>query len=284
LCVNYIGGCYGSTGPSSKSPKTGKPYGFDFPRISLSDIVDSQIQLLNHLGISKLRAVIGGSIGGLMCLNLATRYPDRVQIVIPIASGLEVTALQRIQTFEQIYAIESDSNFNKGNYYDGSRPDKALALARMISHKTFISLQTLQYRARSEIKQSPEHLLWYDLTSSLESYMLHQGTKFVQRFDANTYLRIADAWQRFNLLEDLGVKNMVEAFKPCRHQKFLIFSVSSDVCFYPEEQEEMVKVLKKAGVENMRITVHSDKGHDSFLIEPELYTPHLVYALNGNSL
>ena len=282
LCINYLGGCYGSTGPASTNPKTGKPHGSAFPRISISDIVDAQMKLVDHFRIPRLHAVVGGSIGGLMCLNLATRYPDRARTIIPIASGLGVTSLQRILTFEQICAIECDPNFRGGDYYNSKkRPERGLALARMISHKTFISLQTLQHRARTEIAQPAEGLAWYQLTSSLESYMLHQGNKFVQRFDANTYLRIAEAWQRFSLTDGLGVKKPEEAFAPCKHQQYLIFSVNSDVCFYPDEQEEMELVLKKAGVPNMRITVHSDKGHDSFLIEPDLYTPHLVYALQG---
>lgn len=282
ICANYIGGCYGSTGPSSISPKTKKPYGSSFPRITMSDIVDSQIRLLDHLKIKKLHAVIGGSIGGLLCLTLATRYPDRVSIVIPIASGLEISTLQRIHTFEQIYAIESDPHFRKGNYYNGTPPDNGLALARMISHKTFISLKTLQQRARSEITQSNKNeFSWYQLTSPLESYMLHQGRKFVQRFDANTYLRIADCWQRFDLLEGTGEKKLSDLFSRCQHQQFLIFSISSDVCFYPDEQNAMASVLKRTNVPHVHITVHSDKGHDSFLLEPELYTPHLVYALEG---
>ncbi|MFZ5807081.1 MAG: homoserine O-acetyltransferase MetX [Verrucomicrobiota bacterium] len=282
ICANYIGGCYGSTGPSSIAPKTKKPYGSLFPRIAISDIVDSQIRLLDHLKIQKLHAVIGGSIGGLMCVNLAVRHPERVSLVIPIASGLETTKLQRIHTFEQIYAIECDPNFCGGDYYDGEKPNLGLAHARMISHKTFISLKALQQRARTEVVQPCEsEFSWYQLTSPLESYMLHQGRKFVQRFDANTYLRIADCWQRFNLLEGTGEKKLEDLFMRCRHQQFLIFSISSDVCFYTDEQAKMEAVLKRAGISPMHITVHSDKGHDSFLLEPELYTPHLVYALEG---
>ena len=109
--------------------------------------------------------------------------------------------------------------------------------------------------------------------------MLHQGTKFVERFDANSYLRITDAWQQFDLVAEAGGEDLNELFSRCRHQRYLVFSIDSDVCFYPEEQEEMVGVLKKAGVQSMRITVHSEKGHDSFLIEPELFTPHLVHTL-----
>lgn len=282
ICANYLGGCYGSTGPASINLKTKKPHGSSFPRVSFGDMVDAQVKLLDHLKISKLHAVIGGSSGGMMCLSFATRYPERVGIVVPIATALKTSTLQRIHNFEQIYAIECDPNFKGGDYYGGRAPDKGLAHARMISHKTFISLQDLQDRARAEvIEPLVKEFSWYRLNNSVESYMLHQGRKFVQRFDANTYLRIADAWQSFDLLKETGEKNFVDLFTRCRHQQYLLFSINSDVCFYPEEQEEMEEILEEAGVDCMRITVHSDKGHDSFLLEPELYTPHLVYALNG---
>ena len=279
ICVNYLGGCYGSTGPSSINAETGRPYGSSFPRITLSDIVDSQVRLLDELDIERLHAVIGASLGGMMCFSLATRYPDRVGIVVPIASSLDVTPLQLIHNFEQIYAIEQDPNFRGGDYYDCQPPNHGLALARMISHKTFVSLRMMEDRARVEVARAEENFPWYPISSPIESYMLHQGTKFVERFDANTYLRITDAWQRFDLVAEAGGEDLNALFLRCRNQRYLIFSIESDVCFYPEEQEEMAGVLKKAGVPSMRITVHSEKGHDSFLIEPELFTPHLVHTL-----
>ncbi len=281
VCANYLGGCYGSTGPGSPNPATGRPYGGAFPRISIADIVDSQMRLLDHLGIQKLHAAIGASVGGMMCLSLATRYPDRVAIVIPVASGIEVTPLQRILNFEQVQAIEEDTHFRGGDFYDGERPDAGLALARMISHKTFISLSALEMRARSEIVRKQDNLQWYQITSPVESYMLHQGKKFVKRFDANTFLRILDAWQRFDLVAEGGADDLPTLLARCRGQKYLVFSIDSDVSFYPEQQQEMVNALRRGGVEDcMRITVHSDKGHDSFLLEPHLFAPHLDYCLN----
>ena len=281
VCANYLGGCYGSTGPASINPESGKPYGSAFPQVSLSDIVDSQMRLLDMLEVRTLHAVLGGSIGGMLSLDLAARYPDSVHNVVPIASGSRTPPLQRIHNFEQIYAIESDPNFSGGDYYGGARPDKGLALARMISHKTFISLQTLEMRARQEVKQPEGHLEYYQLRHTIESYMLHQGNKFVERFDANSYLRIVDAWQGYDLAEAAGVKTVAEALAPCVKQRFLIFSIDSDVCYYPEQQAEVVRALTAAGITNMHITVHSAKGHDSFLLEPELFTPHLVFTLNA---
>jgi homoserine O-acetyltransferase len=195
ICINYLGGCYGSTGPASINPDTGRPWGHDFPVLRMCDIVDSQIRFLDHLGVRKLHAVIGASLGGFLCLSLATRYPDRVAQVIPIGTGLETNILQRIMNFEQATAIEADPNFKGGDYYGGGRPDIGLSLARRIAHKTFISLEALTERAREEVVSDAPPFGWYAMNSSVESYMLHQGKKFVRRFDANTYLRILDAWQ-----------------------------------------------------------------------------------------
>jgi homoserine O-acetyltransferase len=281
ICVNYLGGCYGTTGPASSNPETGKPYGNSFPRVSAADIVDSQVRLLDHLGVDVLHATVGASLGGMLCTCLATRHPNRVARVMAIASGLSTSPLQRLLNFEQICAIENDANFKGGDYYEGKRPNKGMALARMICHKTFLSLDTMKERARMEIRHDQEGAFeWYEVSRALESYMHYQGAKFVRRFDANTYLRLMDAWQHFNLFKDADVTTTEALFKVCQKQSFLLFTIDSDVCFYPSQQTMLQNALKKADVPTMRITVHSEKGHDSFLLEPELYTPHLAYALN----
>lgn len=279
ICANFIGGCYGSTGPCSINPETGKPYGSSFPMFRINDIVDSQVLLLDHLGIDVLHAVIGPSIGGMCTLNFATRHPNRVRHVMPMSSGLTVTTLQRVQNFEQIFAIEEDRNFNGGDYYDSEPPNQGLALARMIAHKTYISLHTLERRARGEIIRREPELHSYELSSAVESYMIHQGQKFVERFDANTYLRLVAAWQNYDLLHDAGARTYKELFHRCKHQRVLVFSIDSDVCYYPDEQVEMVARIKEAGVVCQHITAHSDKGHDSFLLEPDLFAPQIDYHL-----
>ena len=275
ICANYLGGCYGSTGPASMNPETGKHHGAEFPRVSLVDIVRSQMALLDRLGIQKLHACVGASLGGLLSLLLATRFPDRVDIVVPFATGAEITPLQRLLNFEQIFAIESDPMFKGGGYSLNEPPNTGLAVARMIGHKTFVSLDAMQERANTEIIQRTDELPWYRLTNTLESYMLHQAQKFVTRFDANTYLRILNAWQNFNLLEGMPQMEISGLFKRCRKHRILVFTIDSDVCFYPDEQNHLVKLLKSADVDVTRITVHSDKGHDSFLLEPLLYQPYL---------
>jgi homoserine O-acetyltransferase/O-succinyltransferase len=238
------------------------------------------MKLLDHLGVTKLHAVVGASIGGYLCLLAATRYPDRVRIVVPIGTGVGTTTYQRIINFEQVTAIEADPNFRGGDYYDGSRPDLGLALARRIAHKTFISLDALRVRARKELVSQKPPYGWYEMNHPVESYMLHQGEKFVRRFDANTYLRILDAWQWFDLVTEAGATDFRDLFQRCRGQEFLVFSIDSDLSFDPQEQAKLVQLLKGARVPVMWITVHSDKGHDAFLLEPRLFAPHIQQLLN----
>ncbi|MCP5524847.1 MAG: homoserine O-acetyltransferase [Verrucomicrobiales bacterium] len=279
VCVNYLGGCYGSTGPASINPDTGRPWGSSFPVLRMSDIVDSQMRLLDHLGVRQLRAVIGASIGGYLSILTAARYPDRVRVVIPIGTGAETTIYQRIINFEQITAIEADPHFKGGEYYDGPAPSVGLALARRIAHKTFVSLDDLRERARGEVvSHKPPHG-WYEMNHPVESYMLHQGNKFTSRFDANTYLRIVDAWQWFDVVRESDAEDCHAVYARCRDQEWLVFSIDSDLSFPPEEQQKLVKRLKHAHVPVMWLTVHSDKGHDSFLLEPRLFAPHINQAL-----
>lgn len=282
ISANYLGGCYGTTGPHSINPKTGKPYGKSFPHLRVADQADMLARLVVALGIEQLHAVVGPSVGGLISLSFATRYPAMVRTVIPVASGFKTTVLNRLILFEQILAIENDRNFNGGDYYERDRPDYGLALARMISHKTFVHLDAIERRARQDVRQDKEALTWYQVRDTFQSYMLHQGKKFVKRFDANTYLRIIDMWSRYDAVAEADAQSVAELFAPCKKHghRFLVFSIDSDFCFYPEEQAELVGHLESEGVDCMHITVHSDKGHDSFLLEPHLFAPHISYALS----
>lgn len=279
ICANFFGGCYGSTGPSSINPETGKPYGGSFPHIHFSDIVDSQLPLLDHFGIEKLHAVIGSSLGGILTLNLATRYPQRVTNVISIACGLRASMLSRAHNLEQILAIENDPNFNDGDYYDGEPPRRGLALARMISHKTFVSLHVIEERTQNRFEQEHDEFSWYKIRSPLESFLLHQGRKLVQRFDANSYIQLIAAWSGYDILLDAGAKDYTELLSRCRHQKHLVVSIDDDVCFYPDEQEEIRDRFQENNVPFTYLSIHSDKGHDSFLLEPDVYASAIQCAL-----
>lgn len=281
ICPNYLGGCYGSTGPAFINPETGRPWGSSFPSVSAADQVNVFALLLDSLGIDTLHGVVGPSVGGLIALAFATRLPERVRNVVTIAAGFKTTVLNRLILFEQILAIENDRNFNAGDFYNQQPPLYGLALARMISHKTFVHLDSIEKRARQDVIQPDDVLAWYRVRDQFQSYMLHQGKKFVRRFDANTYLRIIDLWSRFDALFEGDAETPGELFDRCAKagQKWLIFSIDSDFCFYPEEQSELVSYLEASQVDVMHITVHSDKGHDSFLLEPDLYTPHMAWVL-----
>ena len=250
------------------------------PKLRIIDIVNSQLPLLDYLGIEQLHGVTGASVGGLASLVLAAKYPERVRNVVPIASGLRATPLQFLNNFEQVTAILNDPLFNEGDYYDGDHPDEGMALARRIGHKTFVSLEAMADRAQGQIDSEggPEG---YTITHPLESYIWHQGQSFLGRFDANSYVRLMGVWQHFDFLQEVGADSYEEAFDRCLYQSYTVFSIDSDVCFYPAEQADLLKVLKGAGISARRITVHSEKGHDSFLLEPELFAPFLIDALSS---
>ncbi len=283
ICFNYLGGCYGSTGPSSLNPATGQPYGSAFPRIQIRDQANVAHALLQHLGVEGLHAVIGPSVGGLCALSFAYHFPALAPRVGLFASAMRTTVLTRLVLFEQILAIENDQHFRGGDYYDGDLPWLGLALARMISHKTFVHIDTFERRARKDINQHEDILSWYKIQDPFQSYMLHQGKKFVQRFDPNSYLRIIDMWSRFNLTKEDNGELKEDIFGRLKEhgQRFLVYSIDSDYCFYPEEQSELVAHLENADLAVTHLTVHSDKGHDSFLLEPDLYSPQLRHLLSS---
>lgn len=251
ICANYLGGCYGSSGADTYKMADGKK----FPEIAFKDIENTQKQLVDYLGVKMLHAVVGPSIGGLMALEFAATYPNFVNKIISISSGFKVSTLQLLHNLEQAYVI----NLGKGS---GIREKDYLALARMIAHKTYISLELLANRAKNETKYDEYHLDSFIKTSE-ESYMMHQGEKFVERFTNNAYLSIIRGWQNFNLSETL-LKNLST-------KDVLILSVDSDVCFYPEQQINLANVLKEQKCNVQFEKLVSEKGHDSFLLEPNLY-------------
>jgi len=284
ICANYLGGCYGSTGPHSINPETSQPYGKNFPSLHVADQAKAFMRLVDSFGIQKLHAAIGPSVGGLITLTIGTTYADRVQRVIPMCAGYRTTVLTKLLLFEQILAIENDPNFNAGDYYGENQPvpTYGLALARMISHKTFVHLDLFESRAKREIRPHKDALAWYEMSDPFQSYMLHQGKKFVNRFDANTYLRIIDMWSKYDAEAEASVSSPEALFSAAKanNQSYLVFSIDSDFCFYPEEQAELVRHLEDQDINVMHITVHSSKGHDSFLLEPKLFTPHLREILD----
>jgi len=273
ICQNILGGCYGTTGPASTNPKTGMPYGSLFPELEAEDIARLQKLVLERLGIEKLKAVIGSSLGGYLALEFAMLFGKQVEKVLIIGSAAKTSNLNTLHNLEQIFAIENDPNYHDGDYYKNETPWKGLMLARMIAVKTYLDIDAITERAREEAVLPNDYFYNYKVANPIESYLFHQGKKFVKRFDANTYLSIVKALQKFNIPKKYGNESLAKAFERLKdwNIEFLIVSIDSDVCFYTEEQEELVKALNSNGIKYRFELVNSKKGHDSFLLEPEKY-------------
>jgi homoserine O-acetyltransferase len=266
ICSNFLGGCSGTTGPSSINPESGKPYGLEFPIITIADMVKVQKLLLDKLGIKGLLAVIGGSIGGMQVLQWSIAYPDFIKAAIPIATTSHLGA-QSI-AFDAVgrNAIVADSNFTDGQYTNGNGPDRGLAIARMIGHITYLSEQGMREKFGRELRNS--HSYSYDFNSefAVETYLDHQGQSFVGRFDANSYLYITKAADYFDLGKDYGSLKNAFAKTSCR---FLVISFSSDWLFTPAQSRDIVDALLANNKDVSYCDISSPYGHDAFLLEPE---------------
>ena len=273
ICQNVLGGCYGTTGPSSLNPETNKPYGSSFPDIEIEDIVKLQMAVLEKLGISKLKCVIGSSMGGNACLEFLMLFGKDVEKAIIVGSAARTSSLNKMFGFEQIIAIENDPLFCGGDYYEKDAPDKGLMLARMIAGKTYVDIDTIALRAKEELILPDDYFYNYRLKHNIESYMFHQVQKFVSRFDANTYLKLVKAIQNFDIARKYGNGVLSNSLSKLRENKtsYLVATIDSDVCYYPEEQAELVSALRWNALSCSHVIVNSKKGHDSFLIEPEKY-------------
>jgi len=266
ICANVLGGCKGSTGPSSINPRTGRPYALDFPVVTIDDMVRVQERLVSHLGIERLLCVVGGSMGGMLALDWAVRYPDRAASVIAVATSARLNA-QGI-AFNEVgrQAIMADPNWNGGDYYDGTPPTAGLAIARMIGHITYLSDE--QMRIKFGRRLQDRDAFGYDFRTEfqVESYLRYQGSSFVKRFDANSYLYITKAIDYFDL--SAGHRSLVEALHDVRAE-FLVISFSSDWLFPTVQSRELVRALQANGVRTTFIEIPSSYGHDSFLLPNE---------------
>ena len=265
ICSNILGSCYGSTGPSSINPKTGRPYGLSFPLITIADMVRAQKELIDHLEIKKILCIAGGSIGGMQALEWAVSYPDMVESVIPIASTCKRSPLSIGLSEAQRQAIMADPNWNNGDYYKGKKPEKGLALARMIGHLSYLSEASMARKFGRRLQDT--NVFKYNLSTDfeVENYLHYQGKKFVHRFDANSYLYITKASDYFDLGEQKGDGSLVKAFSKTS-AKFLVISFSSDWLYTTKQSREMVQALKKAGKDVSFCEIGVDLGHDSFLL------------------
>ena len=268
ICSNFLGGCGGTTGPSSVNPATGKPYGLDFPIITVADMVKVQKLLLDRLGIKNLLAVIGGSIGGMQVLQWAIEYPDFVRAAMPIATTAHLGA-QAI-AFDAVgrNAILADANFVTGQYHSREQgPDRGLVIARMIGHITYLSEQSMRQKFGRKLRSAEQYSYDFNSEFAVETYLDYKGQTFVERFDANSYLYITKAADYFDLQKDYG--SLIKAFANVK-SRFLIISFSSDWLFTPVQSEAMVDALAANRKDVSYCCLTSPYGHDAFLLEPEV--------------
>lgn len=265
ICSNVLGGCMGSTGPSSTDPRTGRPYALSFPLISIGDMVQAQKHLIDSLGIERLLTVIGGSMGGMQVLEWSVRFPDMVRSAIPIATATKHSAMAIAFNEVSRQAIMNDPNWNNGDYYNRPLPHHGQAVARMIGHVTYLSDIALQKKFDGPDKGGTGREGGFFTEFPVSNYLRHQGQKFVHRFDANSLLYLSRATDAFNLAQRYGDGSLVQAFSRASC-KYMVLSFSSDWLYPTSQSRAMVKAMKK---NNTRVTfceIDFDYGHDSFLV------------------
>ena len=264
ICANILGGCKGTTGPSSVNPATGHPYGAEFPAITIGDIVHVHNLLLQHLGISRLHAVVGGSFGGMQALEWSIRYPDVPQHCICIASAASLSTQALAFDVVGRDVITSDPHWAGGNYYNtGKLPKDGLASARMLGHITYLSpeIMTSKFGRKKKELGSEER---FSTRFEVESYLQHQGEKFVERFDSNSYLHISHAMDSYDLIEAHG--DLKTAFRNVK-ARFLVVALSSDWLFPPEQSLEIASALVQIGKPVSYCLLKAPYGHDAFLVD-----------------
>ncbi|MEH0018766.1 MAG: homoserine O-acetyltransferase [Desulfobacter sp.] len=265
ICSNILGSCMGSTGPSSENPATGEPYGANFPMITVGDMVRAQKALVDHLGIDRLLCVIGGSVGGMQVLEWTVRYPEMVAAAIPLATTCRHSALAIAFNEVARQSIMTDPNWNGGNYYGGKKPDMGLAIARMIGHITYLSDESMRLKFGRRLQNRSDLKFEFGAEFQVESYLQYQGNKFIERFDANSFLYITKAADYFDLARAHGKGSLVEAFSKAS-AKFLVVSYTSDWLYPTYQSKEMVKAMKKNSRDVSFCEIDAQWGHDAFLL------------------
>lgn len=260
VCSNVIGGCRGSTGPGSVNPATGRPYGLQFPVITIADMVEAQRRLMDHLGIPAWLTVAGGSMGGMQALQWAAAYPGRVRSVIPIATTLKHSPQQI--AFDEVgrQAIMADPDWLGGTYYEHGQPERGLAVARMIGHITYMSDQSMEEKFSRRLKNEGFKFS-FDAEFEVEGYLRYRGANFVRRFDANSYLYVTRAMDYFDLSGD-------KLFQPgAPVPRFLVISFKSDWLYPSYQSRDIVSAVRARRGDVTYVEVHSTYGHDAFLVE-----------------
>ena len=270
ICSNVIGGCQGSTGPGSINPQTNKPYALQFPVITVADMVRAQRHLIDYLGINQLLAAAGGSMGGMQVLQWTYNYPDRIRSALPLATTARHSPM--LIAFSEVgrQAIYADPNWNRGNYYDSTRPNTGLALARMIGHITYLSEESMHHKFGRRLEARERFGFDFETDFAIESYLHHKGSNFTERFDANSYLYVTKAMDYFDLANGNG--SLTRAFAKCAPIMYLVVSFTSDWLYPTYHSKEMVSALTGVGADVTYCNLQSTWGHDAFLLEVETMT------------
>ncbi len=266
VCSNVIGGCSGSTGPRSVNPETGELYNLNFPVITIADMVRAQHRLMEHLNIACWLSIIGGSMGGMQALEWVTAYPECVYSCIPIATTTRLSSQCIAFDWVGREAIQTDPNWNTGNYNENV-PERGLGAARMLAHITYLSDQSMERKFGRNLQETSSYSYDFKFDFSVESYLQYQGRRFVERFDANSYLYITRAMDYFDLSEKAN-GDLAAAFANVKSE-FLVTAFSSDWLFPPSESRQLVKALLKNRIKVSYCEIESAYGHDAFLLEAE---------------
>ncbi|MBN3040829.1 MAG: homoserine O-acetyltransferase [Candidatus Omnitrophica bacterium] len=269
ICSNVIGGCRGSTGPSSLNPKTNKPYALDFPIITIADMVKAQKELIDYLGIKRLLCVSGGSMGGMQALQWVASFPEAVASTIPIATAWKHSPQQI--AFDEVgrQAVMADPDWNQGNYYDGRSPERGLSVARMIGHITYMSDESMEAKFSRRLREK-NYSFTFKSDFEVEGYLRYRGDSFVKRFDANSYLYITKAMDYF----DLSSGKLIPKGKTI-DTRFLVLSFESDWLYPAYQSREIIQFLKTRNVDASYCQIQAKYGHDAFLLDIPEQT-HLV--------
>jgi len=261
ICTNIIGGCMGSSGPSSIDPATNKPFGLNFPIITIADMVNAQKKVIDFLGIKKLLSVAGGSMGGMQALQWVALYPEFVASSIPIATTMKHSPQQIAFNEVGRQSVMGDVAWNNGHYYESTPPERGLAVARMIGHITYMSDKSMQEKFSRKLKDENYSFSFKD-DFEVEGYLRYRGDTFVQRFDANSYLYITKAMDYFDVSGDklLPLGKKIDT-------RFLVISFTSDWLYPPYQSKEIVQYLSARQVDVTYCEIESSYGHDAFLVE-----------------
>ncbi|MDD5137091.1 MAG: homoserine O-acetyltransferase [Candidatus Omnitrophica bacterium] len=279
ICANVIGGCKGSTGPSSINPKTNKPYGLEFPIITIEDIVKTQARLIDYLGIKTLLCVIGGSMGGMQVLQWVATFPERVRCAIPIATAAKHSPQQI--AFDEVgrQAVMADPAWNNGDYYGKPEtPERGLAVARMIGHITYMSDKSMEEKFSRKLKEK-DYTFSFTADFEVEGYLRYRGDNFVKRFDANSYLYITKAMDYIDLSGDKLLPKGKHA-----DIRFLVIAFKSDWLYPSYQAQDIVRQLKIRGLEATYCEIRSTYGHDAFLLEIDEETRLIKHFLKRHEV